>query len=145
MATLRSRAAPMESNHENHSQSKRHPGCSATQLGIAMLLLDEIVVSIINHPVTPRSHVSLAASLWALCLVLIAAGLVFLGEWTPWEAMMIVAAGAVFMVLIGLASLMLIAGNQSNRARLWNIFVHTVKADLQPFVDLWKLLRGPRR
>jgi len=94
------------------------------------------------HPMTSRSREPLAASLLALCLALIAAGLVFWGEWAPWEAMVIVAAGALFLVLIGLAGLLLIAGNRSNRERLWNIFVHTVKTDLQPFVELWRQLRG---
>jgi len=94
---------------------------------------------------TSRPHESLAASLLALCLALIAAGLVFGGEWAPWEAMVIVAAGALFLVLIGLAGLLLIAGNRSNRERLWNIFVHTVKTDLQPLVELWRQLRGRHR
>jgi TRAP-type C4-dicarboxylate transport system permease large subunit len=96
-------------------------------------------------PMTSRSHESLAASLGALCLALIAAGLVLWGDWTPWEAMVIVVAAALFLVVFGLASLMLLAGNHSNRHQLWNIFVHTVKTDLQPFVDLWKRWRGRHR
>ena len=94
---------------------------------------------------TSRPHESLAASLCALCLALITAGLVLWGEWTPWEAMVIVVAGALFVIVFGLVSLLLLAGNRSNRERLWNIFVHTVKTDMQPIVELWKLLRGRRR
>lgn len=96
-------------------------------------------------PMTSRSHESLAASLWALCLALCTAGLVFWGDRTPWEAMVIVVAGALLLVVVGLAGLLLLAGNRSNRERLWNIFVHTVKTDLQPFVNLWARLRGRHR
>lgn len=96
-------------------------------------------------PMTSRSHESLAASLWALCLALCTAGLVFWGDWTPWEAMVIVVAGALIVVVFGLAGLLLLAGNRRNRERLWNIFVHMVKTDLQPFVDLWTRWRGRHR
>jgi TRAP-type C4-dicarboxylate transport system permease large subunit len=94
---------------------------------------------------TSRPHESLAASLCALCLALITAGLVLWGERTPWEAMVIVVAGTLFVVAFGLVSLLWLAGNRSNRERLRNIFMHTVKTDLQPIVELWKLLRGRRR
>lgn len=93
----------------------------------------------------PEPAPSIAAALWALILALVIAGLVSWGDWTPWEAMLVVVGGALTVSLVGLVSLMAMARNRSDRADLWKSFADTARADLQPFVVLWRFLRGRRR
>lgn len=47
--------------------------------------------------------------------------------------------------LVGMVLLMEIAPRQNDRAAMWTLFIATVLADVQPFVILWRLIRGRRR
>jgi|APLak6261677638_1056118.scaffolds.fasta_scaffold34397_1 hypothetical protein len=93
----------------------------------------------------PSAKSSLAASLLALLLGLIAAGLVRWGDWTPWHAMAVVGAGGLILALIGIGGVLLIVGNRDDRARLWKVFVDAARADLDPLLSLWRLLRRRKR
>lgn len=87
---------------------------------------------------------SLAASLWALLLACITAGVVHWGDRTPWQAMVIVGVSALALSLVGALLLLLLARRRTDRAELWKLFRDTARADLQPFVVLWRLIRGRR-
>jgi len=94
---------------------------------------------------TPEPKSSLAGSLWALILTLLAATLVLQYDWTPWETVVWIGGGALSLSLIGIIILLSIARSRNAHSALWKLFVDTVRADLQPFIDLWRFLRGPRR
>lgn len=88
---------------------------------------------------------SLAASLWALVLAMMVAGLVFGCDWTPWQAATVVGASALLVALVGIIWMVAMARSRNDRAELRKLIVDTVRADLQPFVVLWRFLRGRRR
>lgn len=94
---------------------------------------------------TPEPKSSIAASLWALILTLLAATLVLQYDWTPWETVVWIGGGALSISLIGIIILLSMARSRNERSALRKIFVDTARADLQPFIDLWRFLRGPRR
>lgn len=72
----------------------------------------------------------------------VTAALVFWGGWTPWEAIAVVGGSALVLSLVAVIGLMLMTKRPEDRAKLWQILVETARADLQPFVVLWRFLRG---
>lgn len=94
---------------------------------------------------TREPQPSVAAALWALFLALIAAILVMRFDWAPWDAIWVVGGGALLLALLAVAGLLLMAGSAEERRALRAILVATVRSDLQPFVELWQLLRGRGR
>lgn len=91
----------------------------------------------------PKS--SFAAPLWTLILTLVAATLVLRYDWTPWETVVWIGGGALSFSLIGIIIMLSMARSRDDRSKLWNVFADTVRADLQPFIDLWHFIRGSRR
>jgi hypothetical protein len=88
---------------------------------------------------------SRAASLWALVLALMVAGLVFGCDWTPWQAVVLVGGSALLVAFVGIIGMVAMTRSRNDRTELWKLMGDTARADLQPFVVLWRFLRGHRR
>lgn len=93
----------------------------------------------------PEPTPSVAAPLWVLVLALMVAALVLWDDWTPWRAIAVVGGSTLLVIFCGLALLLRQAPSRRDRDELWQLFVDTARTDLQPFVVLWRLIRGRRR
>ena len=87
----------------------------------------------------PSPQPSIVAPLGALGLALVTAYLVLWCDWPPGQAMLLVAISSLGVSAIMIGAVVLLI---DDRAAFWEEFWATVRADLQPFVQLWRVLRG---
>lgn len=76
--------------------------------------------------------------LTVLTLVLTSAGLVFLLEWEPWHAFLMVGltATGILVILIGA---LLVLGGRENRAKSWRIFTSTFQSDVDQVLKYFRI------